>query len=138
MLVQLNAEPRPISGKNLNRKTGICRGISLFLGAAVLTCTHDLCIEQKYQKNQTFSGENFQFLQLNKIVCILHDQIFVMRQHNIGYILNGILWKSKSRQRSGNDAIRKKPIPKPRWEKTKLTIKYSCPADENTSEKTCP
>ena len=33
--------------------------------------------------------------------------------------------KSKSRQRSGNGAIRKKfPLQKPRWEKTKLTISY--------------
>ena len=35
--------------------------------------------------------------------------------------------KSKRRQRSGNGAIRKKlPLRKPRWEKTKLTIRYLC------------
>ena len=33
--------------------------------------------------------------------------------------------KSTSRQRSGNGAIRKRlPLQKPRWEKTKLTIRY--------------
>ena len=33
--------------------------------------------------------------------------------------------KSTSRQRSGKDAIRKRlPLQKPRWEKTKLTIRY--------------
>ena len=35
------------------------------------------------------------------------------------------LWKSTSRQRSGKCAIRKRlPLQKPRWEKTKLTIRY--------------
>ena len=33
------------------------------LGEAVLTCTHNLCFEQKYQNN---SAENFQFLKLKK------------------------------------------------------------------------
>ena len=33
--------------------------------------------------------------------------------------------KGTSRQRSGNGAIRKRfPLQKPRWEKTKLTIRY--------------
>ena len=36
-----------------------------------------------------------------------------------------ILWKGTSRQRSGKGAIRKRfPLQKPRWEKTKLTIRY--------------
>ena len=34
-------------------------------------------------------------------------------------------WKGTSRQRSGKGAIRKRfPLQKPRWEKTKLTIRY--------------
>ena len=36
-----------------------------------------------------------------------------------------ILEKGTSRQRSGKGAIRKRfPLQKPRWEKTKLTIRY--------------
>ena len=36
-----------------------------------------------------------------------------------------LLWKGTSRQRSGKGAIRKRfPLQKPRWEKTKLTIRY--------------
>ena len=38
---------------------------------------------------------------------------------------NGALQKGTSRQRSGKGAIRKRfPLQKPRWEKTKLTIRY--------------
>ena len=36
------------------------------LDEAVLTCTHSLCFEQKYEKYQKFSNESFQFLQLSK------------------------------------------------------------------------
>ena len=36
--------------------------------------------------------------------------------------------KGTSRQRSGKDAIRKRfPLQKPRWEKTKVTIRYFIP-----------
>ena len=39
--------------------------------------------------------------------------------------LDSMLKKGTSRQRSGKDAIRKRfPLQKPRWEKTKLTIRY--------------
>ena len=39
--------------------------------------------------------------------------------------LLGLLEKGTSRQRSGKDAIRKRfPLQKPRWEKTKVTIRY--------------
>ena len=52
------------------------------------------------------------------IVCLLWPvkaKIAVMRNSS----------KSTSRQRSGNGAIRKRlPLQKPRWEKTKLTIRY--------------
>ena len=37
------------------------------LREAVLTCTHNLCFEQKYQN---FSAENFQFLKLIKSLFI--------------------------------------------------------------------
>ena len=67
-------------------KTGVCRGIPIFLIFApkhrlwvlvrtaslrrfyeeVRTCTHNLCFEQKQEKYQIFSTENFQFLQFKK------------------------------------------------------------------------
>ena len=40
------------------------------LGKAVLTCTHNLCLEQKYEKYQNFSAENFQFLKLILVYCM--------------------------------------------------------------------
>ena len=41
------------------------------------------------------------------------------------WLSNEELYKSTSRQRSGKGAIRKRlPLQKPRWEKTKLTIRY--------------
>ena len=40
------------------------------LAEAVLTCTHNLCFEQKYEKYQIFSAENFQFLKLKKSLFI--------------------------------------------------------------------
>ena len=36
----------------------------------VLTCTHNLCFEQKYEKYRNFSTENFHFLQLKKTLYI--------------------------------------------------------------------
>ena len=40
-------------------------------------------------------------------------------------ITNDLKWKGTSRQRSGKGAIRKRfPLQKPRWEKTKLTVRY--------------
>ena len=43
---------------------------------AVLTCTHNICFEQQYQKYQIFFF--FQFLQV-KNFCILHGQVFITR-----------------------------------------------------------
>ena len=44
------------------------------------------------------------------------------------FIFIGNLKKGTSRQRSGKDAIRKRfPLQKPRWEKTKVTIRYFIP-----------
>ena len=45
--------------------------------------------------------------------------------HRVQEFLNTILKEGTSRQRSGKGAIRKRfPLQKPRWEKTKLTIRY--------------
>ena len=48
-------------------KTGVYRGIHYFLIfalkhiLAVLTCTHNICFEQKYRNNQRNSTENCHF-----------------------------------------------------------------------------
>ena len=43
----------------------------------------------------------------------------------LGQSKPNFMWKGTSRQRSGKGAIRKRfPLQKPRWEKTKLTIRY--------------
>ena len=47
------------------------------LTEAVLTSTHDLCFEQKYEKYQSFLSENFQFLEV-KFSIYLNRRIFVM------------------------------------------------------------
>ena len=40
-------------------------------------------------------------------------------------VSRAVVWKGTSRQRSGKGAIRKRfPLQKPRWEKTKLTIRH--------------
>ena len=49
------------------------------LAEAVLTCTHNLCFEQKYEKYQRFYLKNFSFLEvkfsiyLNRLVFVMHD-----------------------------------------------------------------
>ena len=47
------------------------------LGEAVLTSTHNLCFEQKYENYQNFSSENFHFLVV-KISIYLNRRVFVM------------------------------------------------------------
>ena len=47
------------------------------LGEAVLTSTHNLCFEQKYEKYQYFLSENFQFLVV-KFSIYLDRRVFVM------------------------------------------------------------
>ena len=42
--------------------------------------THNLCFEQKYEKYQSFSSENFQFLGV-KFYIYLNRHIFVMNIH---------------------------------------------------------
>ena len=44
---------------------------------AVLTSTHNLCFEQKYEKYQSFLSENFQFLEV-KFSLYLNRHVFVM------------------------------------------------------------
>ena len=47
------------------------------LGEAVLTSTHNLCFEQKYEKYQNFLSENFQFLEV-KFSIYLNRRVFEM------------------------------------------------------------
>ena len=47
------------------------------LTEAVLTSTHNLCFEQKYEKYQSFLSENFQFLEV-KFSIYLNRRVFVM------------------------------------------------------------
>ena len=47
------------------------------LAEAVLTSTHNLCFEQKYEKDQSFLSENFQFLEV-KFSIYLNRHVFVM------------------------------------------------------------
>ena len=47
------------------------------LDEAVLTSTHNLCFEQKYEKYQYFSTENFHFLVV-RFSVYLNRNVFVM------------------------------------------------------------
>ena len=47
------------------------------LGEAILTSTHNLCFEQKYEKYQNFLSENFHFLVV-KFSVYLNRLVFVM------------------------------------------------------------
>ena len=40
-------------------------------------CTHNLCLEQKYEKYQRFLSENFQFLEV-KFSIYLNRHVFIM------------------------------------------------------------
>ena len=50
------------------------------MAESVLTSTHNLCFEQKYENYQSFLSENFQFLgvkfsiYLNRRVCVINRQ----------------------------------------------------------------
>ena len=48
------------------------------LGEAVLTSTHNLCFEQKYEKYQNFLSENFPFFLVVKFSIYLNRRVFVM------------------------------------------------------------
>ena len=47
------------------------------LGEAVLTSTHNLCFEQKYEKYLSFLSENFLYLQV-QFSIYLNRHVFVM------------------------------------------------------------
>ena len=49
------------------------------LAEAVLTSTHNLCFEQKYEKYKSFLSENFQFLGSEISIC-LNSCVFVMTE----------------------------------------------------------
>ena len=53
-------------------------GIQNRLGEAVLTSTHNLCFEQKYEKYQNFYVKIFIFLVV-KFSVYLNRHVFVMR-----------------------------------------------------------
>ena len=52
-------------------------GYSLEPAEAVLTSTHNLCFEQKFEKYQKFLSENFQFLEV-KFSIYLNRRVIVM------------------------------------------------------------
>ena len=71
----------PLQTPHLYSKTGVCKGIPIFLifapkhrlwvlGEAVLSCTHNLCFEQKQEKIYKKSTLNFQILQFQKNLYI--------------------------------------------------------------------
>ena len=47
------------------------------MGEAVLTSTHNLCFEQKYENISEFLSENFQFLEV-KFSIYLNRRVFVL------------------------------------------------------------
>ena len=51
---------------------------------AVLTSTHNLCFEQKYEKNQDFLSESFHFLVV-KFLIYLNRHVFVMLLTSFSY-----------------------------------------------------
>ena len=56
-------------------------------------------------------------------LCVRKPTIWVPKRSDTNRAVQS--QKGTSRQRSGKGAIRKRfPLQKPRWEKTKLTIKY--------------
>ena len=52
---------------------------------AVLTSTHNLCFEQKYEKHQNFLSENFHFLVV-KFLVYLNRRVFVMHSGHMMFI----------------------------------------------------
>ena len=61
----------------LLKKNKDCGTRSNRLAEAVLTSTHNLCFEQKYEKYQIFKSENFPFLVV-KFSIYLNRRVFVM------------------------------------------------------------
>ena len=54
----------------LNNKTGVYKGKYYFLTEAVLTNTHNLCFEQKYENSQNIPIENCHFYSREKSLYI--------------------------------------------------------------------
>ena len=52
------------------------------LGEVVLTSTHNLCFEQKYEKYKSFLSENFQFLEVTFSIY-LNRRVFIMNKQNV-------------------------------------------------------
>ena len=61
-------------------KLGFTRVYVIFL-ISVLTSTHNLCFEQKYEKYQNFLSENFHFLVV-KFSVYLNRRVFVMATYD--------------------------------------------------------
>ena len=61
----------------LYSKTGVYRGIHYFLNEAVLTCTHNICFEQKYE-NSKHNKLKIVIFTAVKYRCILHGRVFIM------------------------------------------------------------
>ena len=73
-------------------KTGLCRGVPIFLNfapkhrlwvlvttASVLTCTHNLCFKQNKEKYKKFATEIFNFFQFLhdlKIIAVICMVVF--------------------------------------------------------------
>ena len=58
------------------------------------TSTHNLCFEQKYEKYQSFSSENFQFLEI-KLSIYLNRRVFVMCSALIQQLLDASAYSKK-------------------------------------------
>ena len=70
----------------LYSKSGVYRGIHYFLifalkhtSEAVLTCTHNICFEQKYENSKTNQLKTVIFTAV-KNPCMLHGRVFVMKR----------------------------------------------------------
>ena len=59
---------------------------------AVLTSTHNLCFEQKYEKYQNFLSENFHFLVV-KFSVYLNMRVFVMHDLSCLFIKDNSLFE---------------------------------------------
>ena len=64
-------------GQGLDRRNDMARAA----GEALLTSTHNLCFEHKYEKYQNFLSENFHFLVI-KFSVYLNRHVFVMQSRH--------------------------------------------------------
>ena len=90
--------------------------LDLFYGKVSLGHKSQITVE-RLQDHQ-FSGYSLFSVPICSWVLLIENKSKI-------YPLNQKIWEGTSRQRSGKGAIRKRfPLQKPRWEKTKLTIRY--------------